>query len=305
MEETEVLIIGAAIIDVLVRPASEEVFHTGSYPAEEICMSPGGDALNEASVLAELGDAARLETVLGQDRAGRYLQDYCRESGIRLRTGCARSDLATGVNVVLVREDGGRSFLTNKNGSLRSLRLSDIAMPFPKKVRLISFASIFVFPHIGAEELETLFRQAKNQGITVCADMTKCKNGERAEDMSAAFHYVDYLFANYEEAALLTGGNQTEEKRGTKQAAGKLMEAGARCVVIKCGAMGCYVRNDRKEFWSPAVKNVNCVDTTGAGDSFVAGFIHGLLHGETVEGCAKCANACGARAVEKLGTGHF
>ena len=44
MEETEVLIIGAAIIDVLVRPASEEVFHTGSYPAEEICMSPGGDA---------------------------------------------------------------------------------------------------------------------------------------------------------------------------------------------------------------------------------------------------------------------
>ena len=42
--EPEVLVIGAAIIDVLVRPADEAVFHTGSYPAEDIRMSVGADA---------------------------------------------------------------------------------------------------------------------------------------------------------------------------------------------------------------------------------------------------------------------
>ena len=38
----EIVIIGAAIVDVLVRPVNAAVFETGSYPAEEICMSPAG-----------------------------------------------------------------------------------------------------------------------------------------------------------------------------------------------------------------------------------------------------------------------
>ena len=67
------MIIGAAILDVLVRPASERVFETGSYPAQDIHMSTGADALNEATVLAALGDAVRLETVLGNDDAGKHI----------------------------------------------------------------------------------------------------------------------------------------------------------------------------------------------------------------------------------------
>ena len=69
----EIVIIGAAIVDVLVRPVNAAVFETGSYPAEEICMSPGADALNEAIVLARLGGQVRLETVVGDDAAGRFL----------------------------------------------------------------------------------------------------------------------------------------------------------------------------------------------------------------------------------------
>ena len=77
-ERKEVLLIGAAIIDVLVRPADAEVFRTGSYPAEEIRMSPGADALNEATVLARLGAKVRLLTVMGSDPAGNYLLMHCR-----------------------------------------------------------------------------------------------------------------------------------------------------------------------------------------------------------------------------------
>ena len=45
MQEAEIVIIGAAIVDILVRPASEDGFRTGSYPAEDIRMSTGADAL--------------------------------------------------------------------------------------------------------------------------------------------------------------------------------------------------------------------------------------------------------------------
>ena len=100
--QSEIIIIGAAIVDVLVRPASEEVFQTGSYGAEDIRMSVGADALNEATVLARLGKRVRLETVLGNDHTGDYIIRHCEREGIELAAGCRREELVTGINVVLV-----------------------------------------------------------------------------------------------------------------------------------------------------------------------------------------------------------
>ena len=66
MQDVEIVIIGAAIIDVLAQPVSREVFETGSYPAEDIHMTTGADALNEATILAGKGRSVQLETVIGQ-----------------------------------------------------------------------------------------------------------------------------------------------------------------------------------------------------------------------------------------------
>ena len=128
---------------------------------------------------------------------------------------CIQKDLATGINVVLVAEDGKRSFLTNARGSLRRLCLKDIPLPFPDPVKIVCFASIFVFPQIGARELQSIFAQAKSQNKIVCADMTKCKNRETLEEMAEAFSYIDYLLPNDEEAMLLTGKEtpKTKDKR--------------------------------------------------------------------------------------------
>lgn len=290
-----IMIIGAAIVDVLVRPAGEEVFASGSYPAEDIHMSVGADALNEATVLAGLGADVRLETVIGKDRAGEIILSHIRDRRIALGEGCIKENIKTGINVVLVREDGSRNFLTNRNGSLRSLQIKDITMPFPKDVKILCFASIFVFPHIGVRELEIIFRQAKSQNIIVCADMTKCKNKETAEELTPAFRYVDYLFPNDEEAMLLTGETSVED------AAESLRNAGVKNVIIKCGKKGCYVRNTTEAYWIPAEEGAKCIDTTGAGDSFVAGFLYALSQGERTEACARYANQCGARAVGVIG----
>lgn len=293
--KTEIVIIGAAILDVLVRPADEQVFRTGSSPAEEIRMSTGADALNEASVLAALGKNVRLETVIGDDQAGKFIQNFCREKGIELGEHCVKKNLATGINVVLIDREGERHFLTNPAGSLRKLTLEDISMPFPDNAGILCFASVFVFPQIGAAELEQIFRQAASQGMTVCADLTKRKNGETVQDLAPALRYVDYLFPNEEEAMLLTGEHSAET------AAEKLFEAGVKHVVIKCGTRGCYVKTDKESVWVPAVREVECVDTTGAGDSFAAGFLAALSDGKTVIECAEAANVCGAGAVGSVG----
>ena len=72
--------------------------------------------------------------------------------------------------------------------------------------------------------------------------MTKRKNGECTADVAEALQYVDYLFPNDAEAMLLTGKNTVEG------AAEDLLSAGVGTVVIKCGEMGCYIRNREREF---------------------------------------------------------
>ena len=294
-EEPEIVIIGASILDVLAYPADEEVFRTGSSPAEDIRLSVGGDALNEATVLARLGMKVLLETVIGSGKAGKFILDHCRDCGILLPADCVREDFSTGINVVLVSRDGSRHFLTNPYGSLRRLTLQDIHMPFPQSAKIVCFASIFVFPEIGPKELEVIFRTAGEQGKIVCADMTKRKKNETVEELAEALSYVDYLIPNDEEAMLITGKNTVEE------AAESLRRAGVKTVVVKCGSKGCYVCGREKSFWMPAEKNVKCIDTTGAGDSFVAGFLHALAQGRNVRECAEYGNKCGANAVSVAG----
>lgn len=294
-ENPEIIIIGAAILDVLVRPADAAVFETGSYAAEDIRMSVGGDALNEATVLAGLGKKVLLETVIGADKAGKYIQDHCGERGIFLQDDCLREGIPTGINVVLVDGSGARHFLTKPTGTLRRLTLPDIHMPFPESAKIVCFASIFVFPEIGPGELERIFRQAKEQGKTVCADMTKCKNGEKAEDLSCALRYVDYLIPNDEEAMLLT------REKSVEGAAQTLREAGVQNVIIKCGARGCYLENGEGSAWISAEPDVTCIDTTGAGDSFTAGFLYALSEGKSLKECAEFGNRCGAKAVCVVG----
>ena len=294
-EEPEIVIIGASILDVLAYPADEEVFCTGSSPAEDIRLSVGGDALNEATVLARLGMKVLLETVIGSGKAGKFIQDHCRDCGILLPADCVREDFSTGINVVLVSRDGSRHFLTNPHGSLRRLTLQDIHMPFPQSAKIVCFASIFVFPEIGPKELEVIFRTAGEQGKIVCADMTKRKKNETVEELAEALSYVDYLIPNDEEAMLITGENTVEE------AAESLRRAGVKTVVVKCGSKGCYVCGREKCFWVPAEKNVKCVDTTGAGDSFMAGFLYALFQEKNLRDCARNGNYFGGKAVAVTG----
>ena len=291
----KIMLTGAGIIDLLVAPAEKSVFETGSYPAEDISMSFGGDALNEAVVLAHLGKKVYLNAVFGDDLEGKTVQRYCEENGVDISLSKAKKGLKTGINVVLVEPDGERSFLTNKNGSLRKLTIEDIPETFPEDVKIFCFASIFVYPEIKGKELAEIFKRAKAQGLITCADMTKRKNNETVEDIAEALSYVDYLMPNEEEAFLVTGVKNVEE------AAEILKSTGVRHVIIKCGKRGCYINSVEGTMWISPEKEVKAVDTTGAGDSFAAGFVYGVSEGWNLKTCAVFANQCGAKAVSYLG----
>ena len=125
--------------------------------------------------------------------------------------------------------------------------------------------------------------------------MTKRKNGETVDDIAEALSMIDYLMPNEEEAYLVTGASTPED------AAAVFRRYGVKNVIIKSGKRGCYVENDSIKMWISPEKEVTPVDTTGAGDSFAAGFVYGLSEGWDIMKCAEFANACGAKAVSYLG----
>ncbi len=291
----DVVIAGAAIIDIPVVPADASVFTRISTPAGRIILTSGGDAMNEALVLSRLGKRVRLVTRIGCDDAGAYLRRTCDSSGIDTRHFREIDGLDTGVNVVLVDHSGERRFFTNPHGSLRALEMGDITQDALEGAKIFCFASIFVFPLIGPAELEQLFRSVRERGLITCADMTLPKHGETLADLAPALRYLDYFFANLAEAQQITG------MASPSAVADALLDTGARHVIIKLGANGCLIADKTGQRHIPACPAANCIDTTGAGDNFAAGFLSALLDGRSFEGCAQYANACASVSVETVG----
>lgn len=292
----DIVLAGAAIIDIPVVPVDASVFTRISSPADRIIMTSGGDAMNEALVLSRLGKAVRLITRIGKDDAGAYLKNICQSVGMDTTYMREIDGLDTGINVVLVDQDGERRFLTNPHGSLRALQVEDIVPEALQQAKIFCFASIFVFPRIGSEQLEQLFRMVREQGLIVCADMTSPKQGETVHDLAPALRWLDYLFANETEAQAVTGAAEPADM------AHILLETGVRHVIIKIGSRGCLIA-DQTGYMEiiPACPDTRCIDTTGAGDNFAAGFFAALLDGRSFADCARFANAAAAVSVEAVG----
>lgn len=295
MKPCEIAIVGAGIIDIPVVTADPSVFTRHSTPVDHIGMTTGGDALNEATVLAHLGRSVRLISRWGCDMAGDYIAEHCARCGINTEFVHRDKNLDTGVNIVLVDEDGGRRFYTNRNGSLRKLTADDFTPACLDGVQLLTLASIFVFPLISIAELSDIARCARTRGIITCADFVLPKNGETIEDLVPLMQQLDYVFANEVEAEEITGCHTPHEM------AQSFLNAGVTHCIIKLGAQGCLIACRGYEALIPAYPATACVDTTGAGDNFAAGFQHALLSGKSFSECAQYANACASVSVETVG----
>ena len=75
-KDLDVMIIGAAIVDLPLRPVSKEVFDVVSYPVDGIAMTIGGDALNESTIITRLGHKVALMSCIGVDVAGAFVLSH-------------------------------------------------------------------------------------------------------------------------------------------------------------------------------------------------------------------------------------
>ena len=293
----KVTVIGAAIVDIFAGAVDKEIFTKGSVPARDIGMSCGGDALNEAVILSGLGNSTEIISLLGDDEAGGIVKKCLDQNKVDTRKITVSADIPTATNIVLVDSDGERYFITNPRSSLRKLSKEHIIPYLEDAGEIVSFASIFVSPLLTISDMEKVFRRIKETpGRILVADMTTAKRGEKIKDLEPILKYIDYIIPNGKEASILTGESDPVKS------AECFLKHGANTVIIKCGKEGCIYISASEEGHILAYPDVKVVDTTGAGDSFVAGFIHGLSKGLSLQDSCRYGCAVSSVVVEHMGT---
>ena len=292
----DVTIFGNAILDVLVSPVDKSMFDNEATSVNRVKLSCGGDALNESTILSRLGKTVELIAKIGDDEAGVKVVEFLKQNGIDTSKIIVDSTTDTSINLVMIKPNGDRFFLTDPNSSQRRLTEADVASRLENSGSIIGFASMFVSSLLDIPAMEKLFKKIKSApGKILTVDMVQEKTGITLQDLVPLLRYVDYFMPNNEEIASLTG---------TKDIlcnAELLIEAGCGCAIIKCGKDGCFIKTKAEDHYIPAYPTCHCIDTTGAGDSFAAGFIWALSERRDVVDCGCFASAVASCAIEQIG----
>jgi sugar/nucleoside kinase (ribokinase family) len=138
-----------------------------------------------------------------------------------------------------------------------------------------------------------LLRQAKASGLTTSFDPNSDPGDKWDRNTDAVLKYTDVLFVNEREAMKLAHSK-------TLNGALKTLGAKVHCAVIKRGHRGATAIQNEEVFNDSGFR-IRAVDTTGAGDSFDAGFMSAYLRKAPLAECLRIGNACGALSAMSVG----
>ena len=283
-----VLVIGDVMTDIIVRP--EGPLARGSDRRASIAVLPGGSAANQAAWLAFFGAEVDFIARVG---AADVQSEAARLRGIGVTPHLVGdAERATGRLVALIDPSGERSFLTDR-GANEALEASDIPDELIAGAAVIHLSGYSFFaPRPRAAVLDVM-RRASDKPISIDPASAEFLREVGPEKFLAWTRSAAILFPNAEEAAILAGSDDAETQCARLAALYPL-------VVIKRGAAGCEAA-ERSRRWRVAARPVEAIDTTGAGDAFVAAFLAAHLKGADVETALEQAAAAGAAASTTVG----
>ena len=240
--------------------------------------------------LARLGDSVRFVGNVGQDLYGDYCLDILRREGIDASLVKRRADLKTGLTVS-VTCPGDRALITYQ-GAIASLTAQDIPREAFTGCSHFHVSAYYLQDQLRSG-LKALFHAAHQAGMTTSLDTGWDPTERWGEELIDILTEVDVFLPNEAEIQAIT------RCQGVLSGLANLQN-GRTLVVAKLGAEGCITTWHGRTIRQPAFP-VEVVDTTGAGDSFVAGFLHAWLRHEGLESCLRFASACGALSTRGIG----
>ncbi len=291
----EVLACGELLIDFMPTVSGLPLIDTPGF-----LRAPGGAPANVAVGLARLGVTAGFLGKVGDDPFGRFLARTLQEEGVDISQLRFDPTARTALAFVSLTAAGERDFMFYRHPSADMLwRPEEIDVACFQGVRIFHFGSISLISEPSRSATLHAIALARAAGALISYDpnlrlpLWPSADAARA-GMRLGWQHADIVKASEVEVAFLTDEDDLERGVDRLWAAGP-----ARLLVVTLGAEGCLWRAAAGGGQSPGFA-VPTVDTTGAGDGFVAGLLAGLLaRGLTIEENAlpdlcRFANAVGA-----------
>lgn len=271
--------------------------------------APGGAPANVAVGISRLGGSSAFIGKVGEDEFGYMLADILKENnvnneGMRFDPG-ARTALA----FVTLRKDGEREFMFYRNPSADMLlEESELDLDLIKKAKIFHYGSISLITEPCKSAHIAATRAAKDAGVLLSYDpnlrLPLWPSAETArEGILSIWDTAEIIKISEEEISFLTQGEDPYDDDVVR----KLYHPNLKLLLVTEGADGC--RYYTKEF-SGKVEGVkvDAVDTTGAGDAFVAGILSQLAADinliekeDQLRDALHFANVCGALTVTERG----
>lgn len=290
----DVLCVGILVADTFGTPIDTIPEKARLQLFDRMELHIGGCAANTGIALAKLGAWVGVIGKVGCDGFGEFVRRTLLSHQVNADGVVRDSKTSTAFTFIMVASDGERRFL-HTFGANATFCADDIDLELVKKAKILHVAGTYLMPTLDGEQTARILKAAKDAGVTTCMDTAF---NDRIEDwasiMEPCFPYLDIFIPSVEEAEKITG--LTEPKEMVRYFRSK----GCSIAGVKLGSGGCHILADDGEAHIPIYK-VDAVDTSGAGDSWAAGFLTGLLKGWGTLTCAKFGNAVAAHCVQAVG----
>src|SRR4030095_8668514 len=213
----------------------------------------------------------------GETRPGRFCLEAMRARGIDLSPVVLDPAIKTGVTVAITSPSDRAlvSFL----GSIAALREADVPRTLFRSADHVHVSSYYLQEGL-RPGIAKLFREAKAAGLTTSLDPGFDPSEKWEPDLRETLAHVDVFFPNEVELRALSGGAHPDK-------AVRSLQKGGVQIIAKLGAQGALALDRDGKAFRVAAPKIAVVDTTGAGDSFDAGFLHAWLSGATLGDCLR------------------
>ena len=232
---------------------------------------------------------------IGDDSNGESIIKYLKDNNVETKYIHIDKSCNTASPIILVDETGDRHIIRIPRNANHHFDLSMIDIAALEKFDHLHFASANVVPKIDGKPLAELFMKAKNLGLTISLDASYAKNYNSFNNINDALNYCDIFIPSLQEASEYAQSNDIEEII-------KFFSIyPLKIFGIKLGENGAIITDFKDRYVVPSLYEGAPIDTTGAGDAFIAGFVSGWLNDYGLEKCAYLASAQSASVLQEIG----
>ena len=284
----KITVVGSMNMDLVVK--SKEIPKIGeTLLGEELVQIPGGKGANQGVAIGKLGKEVTFLGKLGNDSFARSLLESMKNAGVNTEH-IEEENISTGIAVINVDQKGNNNIVVipGANGLVDRAYLKRHLLAFEE-------AEAVVF------QLEIPLEIVK-EGLKISKSLGKVTilNPAPAMDLDdEIIEYIDILIPNEHELGRISGINITDD-RSIVEASNLLLDKGIEKIIVTLGDRGVlYIDKDINDFFD--AYKVRVVDTTGAGDSFIGGFVSAYIEDKDIKRAIDMGQKTAALSIQRLG----